>query len=343
MEQKKDWTLSELYSKAWEIIKKNKVIWIFGIALTAASYSFGGNFNLPANTGGGNYQELFKSLPGNNPAKTPNVLGLTTGNPFDPIIQLFLGVPHFLYAILVLEFLLAIVGAIIIGLIYKAWSEASLIQSIQLGYENSEVSIRKSSEKAFPAIKSLIWLYVIPWLLFWIIFGLIFATLFGLIFIFKSNISLIILLGVLIFASFIFFIYVLLMLSLSLIWGVREAILNKNSAKNSLLIGYKIARKKFISMIVIGALNLGVTIAVIGIPIGIIVVLLISSVFLGININGGDLGDSLLKNLWIIIPAVLSFLIVFFVVIMFLTGIFTGFKAAVWNIAYNKIKGKYAN
>src|SRR5258708_6673083 len=130
MDQKPDWNISELYSRAWEVIKKNKILWFLGAASgVGSSYNFNSsNFN------SGDFQKLLSPNPAtqNTPQKITEVLGASTDKPFtDALIQLFSSVPIGWYILGAIEFILFILFGLVLITIYRAWSQGMLIQATQ--------------------------------------------------------------------------------------------------------------------------------------------------------------------------------------------------------------------
>lgn len=315
-EQQPDWEISDLYKKSWEFIKENKVTWAFGMALAG----LGGGFQ-----GSGNYKSFFDL------SKTAS----TADTGYDTLISLLhhliSGIPPFFYGIAILEIALVIIYIIIVTLIYKAWAQASLLTSIQKLIENKKSTMQEASQSAFPRIKSLIWLNLVPGLILgfstFIIFG---SLILGLVF---SPVIVKIVLGIALLIAIGFFVYIIVYLSLSSVWAQRIIVVDKKSGKEALFAGYRLVKKKKWPMILLGLVNSITTGMIVGIPLIIMIALIAGGIF-GITSNNTGLGISLIfVGTLLIIPFVLCFLL--------LSGILTAFKASTWSIAYNNIRGKY--
>ncbi len=326
-----DWEIGKLYNQAWAIIKKFKVLWIFGLA-SAGGFSF--NFNLPFDFNEKdikNFQENFQSFPSEiayNPLS--QVLGESTSKTTETFSYLFSTIPFYFYVILVVEFLAIIILAIIIGIIGKAWSTGLLLEGIQTALSNVDVSIHDSSEKAFTHIKPLAWLQVIPPLV--LVIGFLFLSIIIVItFIIPTALAKILFsfLSLLTFGVVVYgFIYYLL----SEIWASRIIVTENKSGKESLFRGYKIAKNKTWSMILLGIVNNILSFFVMAIPIALIAGIIFGGIFT-ISQNQ-TLGIGLFAvGIILIIPTMIA--------IMLLGGIINAFKAVVWSIAYNNIRGKY--
>ncbi|MEK7518199.1 MAG: hypothetical protein AAB583_06680 [Patescibacteria group bacterium] len=325
-----DWEIGKLYNQAWSIVKKYKVLWIFGLA-TGVGMSF--NFNLPGNFDSDSIKDIqknFQSFPGEIALGAKAVLGDATSKQAEIFSYLFSAIPFYLYVILAIEFIAIIIFSIMIGIIFKAWSTGALLEGIQTALSNGTVSIRDSSEKAFAHIKSLAWLQVVPPLIlasgFVLIIIIILITIIIPILIAK------ILLGVLLLIASAAILYGLIYYLLSEIWATRIVVLEKKSGKESLFGGYKIARKKTWAMILLGLVNIILSFSIMAIPI-----LIVGGIIFGMVLTTDDN-----QALWAVLLAIAIILIIpIFVAITLVGGILNAFKATVWSIAYNNIRGKY--
>lgn len=331
MEQKTpDWSISDLYQKSFDIVKKNKVLWFFGAALAA----LGSNFN-----GGGNsfedsksFQEFFKQ----NPQETSSqlfsqVLGESTTSPFREVISHILSqISLPLVILLIVSAFTTIILMVVIQIIYQSWLKSSLIISTDQASKNQKLTIKNSSSRAFLTLKSMIWLDLIPSLLFTlaIVTGIAILTS-GFIF---GNLAVKITFSILtlIFTGAI--LYNLLMLTLTQIWASREVALNQKSGWNSFKRGWHLSKLKFWPSLLLGLVNTVLTGIIIGLP-----VLLIFGFLAG--------GFSMLEDYSPLAFSLLMFgslfLIIFALGFLLLAGILNAFKATVWTLAYNAIKSKY--
>ncbi len=325
-----DWSISELYEKSWEIVKNNKILWIFGMALAGAGSSFSSFSNSSSN-----FKDLvnpsFNPIPSPAPDQINQVLGAATSTTaVSNILQILSAVPWYFYAVLVLEIIFLVVLGFAISIIYSAWSHASLIQGIQTAYNHEKPTIADSSEKAFSAIKPLAFLSIVPSLVV-VSVGIITSIVFIFLLTLGGAVFKIIA-GLMLVVWIIFFLLALIMLSATLIWSYREVILGKKPAMEAFKRGYYLAKKKIWSMLLLGFINTILSAVVTGIPIVIAIGVIV----------GGFLSLSAFKNLavvLIILGAALFFVII--IGLTFLGGILNAFKASVWTIAYNKIAKKY--
>ncbi len=330
---KKDWEISDLYSKAWNIVKNHKVTWIFGAAV-AATAAGSTNFRSNSSTNSDDLQHLFNIMPkeATSSAEMTKVLGESI-NPFQQLFtEIIQQIPTYYYGLLIAEILFLIIVGILITLIYRAWAHASLIESVYSAFKHNKTAIAEASEAGFKHIKPFIWLDIIPGLIIFIvafIYGLLFAL--GVI---LGNTTIKILVLILGIIGIFPLIYYALLISIAVIWAYRETALSDLSTKTAFWKGYQIAKKKKVASLILGFINnistLIITMAALIIPIGFGIVAFITY-----------LNTKQIPYVLIGLSAI-SGLIIFPLLIVF-GAIAQAFKASVWTIAYDKIKGKYTN
>lgn len=330
---KPDWKISELYEKSWEIIKKNKVLWIFGMAVGVGSggSSFNSNFDTDS------IEKILNNKEKETAGILPNVLGDATDKGSQLFNQLISAIPAPLLLVLGLEVLILVILGLIISFVYGAWANAALIQGIQNainhGVNGKAVSIRDSSEKAFGSIKPLIWLGI---LIFLIVFGAVFAFMIPILLVVAINNTVLTVIMVLL--AILSVIPLILIFVMTGIWAPLMVILDKKPAWVSLKMGFRLAKKKFWPMLGLGIVNSILAFFVVGIPF-----IVLTGVVIGVVI-GIIWGATQTTNLTLILaPFAAILVLVALVGFMLLSGIVTAFKASVWTIAYNKIRGKYDN
>lgn len=325
--QQPDWTIGTLYEKAWQIVKKNKVLWILGMAVASATSSGSGNINLPG--------EMFQQPETTQKStEAANVLGAAASSPFQEILNatspLFANIPPYFYIFFGLNMLFLLVYVIVLFVVYKAWADGSLLHGIELAKEGKSVSIRESSERAFGSLKSLIWLNTIPGLVFTIVillfFGIFAFTVLktdGIVRLITVIASAIFMIGLLVSA---------ILLSITQIWAPRQVVIDKKPAKKAFLDAFTITLRKFWASVLLGIVNMVLSFFLIGVP-----VLLFFGVFifLGFATNGNTVIFPL--TIGLIAIAMFTLIIGLSVVI----AAFTSFKGTVWSLAYHAIRGKY--
>ncbi len=328
-----DWKIAELYEKSWEAVKKNKVLWIFGAAISGIG--IGSNSSSRINSSDlDSFKEIFSPNTPSTEGAT-QVLGAATSGVLETLAaQVFSSIPPYLYFVLGLEILLFFILAIVLAVISSAWLQGAIIQASNSALDNQPVTIRDCSEKSFKSITSLIWLQIVPSLVL-IVPSLLLTVLFGVGMVVISETAFRIILGLLFLVSLSAFVYIAVYLTLSQIWATRKVVLDGEKGKPSLISGYKISRKKGGSMILLGIVNNILSAIIIGIPILVLVGLIFGAIL------GGDGSTTalILRNGFVI--ALILFLPVFIIGLTLLNGILTAFKTTVWTLAYKNIRGKY--
>lgn len=319
-----DWTISELYNKSWTIVKNNPILWIFGMAAGGAA-------------GGSNWSNFSRISDGFNtatPTPTPEtnqidqVLGAAS-SASSSFAHLFSNIPPFFWLLLAIEGIALAVLLWGIAIIYSVWSNASLINAVNIALGGKSPSIRESSEKSFGHLGQVAWLSIVPILV--LTFGgiLVIGALAG--GFAASPVIGKVIFGILFAIAALAFLYFLIYLILSEIWALRMVVLEGKDAKSSLMAGYKIAKKKKWAMAGLGFVNgISATFAILA-PI----------IVIGLVFFVGWLlfAHSAVAPLMLAVGILLG--IAAIVGLMVFGGAITAFRASVWTIAYNKIKGKY--
>jgi hypothetical protein len=326
-----DWEIGTLYSQAWNIVKKNKILWILGIAAGG-----GVSFNSFSNINSSTIQNLFNK-PGNEnlQQKTSQVLGAATSSPFNESIKaIFSHIPFSIYLTLSLELLILVLIGLVITVIYSAWIHGLLIASTDQAAAGEKVDLGQASHKVIPRIPSIVWLQIIPGLVFFVSIVVVSLVL---IFLFASKILVLqIIAGILTVIAIGALIFWGIMLNFSQIWAIRQAVLEGKYGKAALFSGFRVAKKKFWSMALLGFVNnilvgfasLGAFIAAI---IAIVILIIIGFVF--VKLVPPLLAPMIIIGVILLIPVGIG--------LSLIGGFANSFKATVWTLAYRQIKGKY--
>lgn len=328
-ENKPDWNISELYSKAWQVVKKNKILWVLGAAsAVGSSYNFrSSNFN------SADFQKLFNQNPATQhaPQKLTEVLGASTNKPFtDSIFHILTSVPMSLYVIGVVELAAILFLGLIISLVYRAWTQGMMIKATDHALKDQKINLEDITREILPIIKPLIWLNIVPGLVFTLAILITIIVLTFAIALVPFPIKILpILIAV---AALGATIYWAILLAVSLLWAPREIVLNHKKGKESLMAGFKIGKKKFWASLALGLVNNILSIVMFLVPVAILGALIIGGVFSAIK------SPSTIP--FLVGAAIISGLPVIFGLTL-LGGIIESFKATVWTDAYSKIKGKY--
>ncbi len=330
-ENKPDWAIEELYRKAFDIVKNNKVLWIFAAA-AGGGVSFNSSFNNSFNFDGKDLDKFQQFFQNNSEVGSDklSVLGASTSAFSDIFSQVFTPLNITLFSFLILEFLILMLIGIVITLSYQAFANGALLESIQACIKGGKANITDSANAAFGYIRRLIFLQIVPGLIATIAFvtGLMIT---GMGIVLSDGavrgyfILAIIVLAVIAFISFI-------MLTLLLIWAPRIVVVEKASALDSLSKAFFLVKKKFWSSLLLGIVNTILSGILTLVPVFILAVVTISGLVLAWQV------ESLRIPL-----AVFAFPLLFLVIIVLTlaTAILHAFKTTVWSLAYDKIKNKY--
>lgn len=340
-----DWQISDLYSRAWKIVKKNKTLWIFGAALAALEFGSGNSGGSGGSGGSGNSdtpgkeqldstKEVFNFFsPDSSDHQTiGQVLGDSTDYIQTTLGILFREIPVWMYLVIALEIIFMFVLFMIIRTIYKSWVEASLLAGTQKAADDQSPTIESSSNSAFPVLKSFIWLDIVPGLI--IILALFLSIALVALGIAFGNLAIKIISGLAGLIGIFVFIYAFILLTVSMIWAKRQVVFEKKSARIALSNGYKIAKKKYWTSILLGFVNNFLAGIIVIVPFIILIVIFLIGIAVGVGSND--------TSVWITLGS-LGGILLLGVIIAFtlLSGVISAFKATVWTLAYGKIKGKY--
>ena len=333
MEEKKvDWNISDLYSKSWQIIKNNKVLWLFGMATVALS---SGSSRTNISSENLNYIKKFfqNNNSGNTSDKLTQVLGTSTNTFTETIKNIFLTVPIWLYVLLGLGILLLILVNIVLGIIYQAWANGALIAGVNAGAVNQKPTINQSSNQALPVIRGLIWLNIIPTLIFFLVTAVVSGLLIFAIILLPSFTKVVPIIATVLVGLAAIVGWVLI--SLTQILASRRVVLDKKPAAQSFSSSFKIVRKKFWKMFTLAIVNTVLSFIMMFIMAIPLIVAGGAAIFGFISSKSNS---SLI--LIIIVVGVILFLL-FAIGFTIFSGILNSFKASVWTLAYNHIKGDY--
>lgn len=315
------WDLGEVYSKSFAVVKKNKVLWIFGAFLTgSATFGLGNSFNKDTSY----FDGLFSQQP-------------TTANPIAELLtQTFSQIPPSVYLLLGIEIPALTAFIITLTLITRAWGTASLIQGIHLALNGKRVSIAESSKLGFKSLKQLIVFQILTSL---IGLGLILlAILLGVVLgagIFSGGLLLKIIFGLLLILLILALLVVVLFFSITVAFGERWVILSKIPAKDAISQGFKIARKKFWASLLLGFVN-----NLLAGAINFVITAIVLAGFVG-PIIGGLLSFQDNPSLATVLFTLAGVVFISFIIASTLvSGIITAFKASTWTAAFNALNGK---
>src|SRR5581483_9668517 len=183
-----------------------------------------------------------------------NVLGAATSSPFTESIKaIFANIPFYYYLVLGLELFILLSIAIVIGVIYRSFAQGVLLQSTFDAAENKKISIEDATKKIMPKLKALIWLQVVPGLVFALLSALTFIILSVLVAVLPGAAKAIPI--ILIVVAIGAFIYWLIHLTLAQIWAPRKVLMENLTGKEAFWSGLKVGRKKLWASLLLGIVN----------------------------------------------------------------------------------------
>lgn len=317
-----DWLIG-IYKKSFEIVRKNKWLWVFGMVLAATSgASFSGNFQ-----NFGNFSNsLTKSASSSTPSSMPDFSAI-----FLTIVSILSQVPVSSYVILGISTLIAVIISIIIALVVVSWAQGAAIGAVNNGYDNKPVTLRSGSLYGINSFKRIIWLMIVPWLLYFFAIVIPFILSIVVMTAFWE------LEGLRLFGIFLFLILIFLMvftslaITASLIWAVRITVIEKKGAYESLREGWKLVKSHFLKMIALGCANCLLGCCLVGV--------------IGATISGAVVGGvglmSVNKNAGTALLIIIGIIVVVLLLLSLLfSGIYTIFNVTTWNVLYRQVRSK---
>lgn len=308
--------LQEIYRKSVRIALKNKALWVIGMALVAFS---GGGFN---------FSQSFSNLDDlGDFTSDPSKLSESVNGSLEPLLNylknLFSSIPTHIWILLLTAIFLAIIIGFIFSLVARNWARGSLIGGINDAYEEQPVNLKSSSEHGLRNLKSLVWLSVVPWLLYTLI-----LLAFGALILLLTAVAapLAIVLGLL---AGIFAVVAYLAISATQIWAVRVAVIEGTPAKDAFLEGWRMVQKHLLKMLTLGCLN-----TLISCCVGCVVM---SALLPGIAVVIGLFAVSPTLGLAMLVPIIFVALPLLFLSLLF-NGIYRVFNYSTWNLLYRQVR-----
>lgn len=323
----------KIIRRSWEITKKYKWLWVYGLLLASAGGGGGGG------SGGRSSSKptLPENLPDDIPGKTSYVLSQTTSL----ISEWFSHIPISTWIVLGLGITFILILVILGTVILKSWANGALIAGVHDADEEKEVTLTTTSPAGIKAIKNLILLGIISFCitLGLVCFALITIGLGFLVFSF-SEILRTIWLVLIIICAVLTLIVLVVLLTLTSIYAERLIVLHGFSPWQAWKTGLRLSRGHFLHTLLMGIINTSL-----GCAVG-CASLLISLIVLGI------------PAILLVIPLVSNFKSAFTIpligglVLLFLTflyfnflisAIFTVFKYSNWNLFFKIIMSEEKN
>lgn len=186
---KSGWSISKFYSDAWKLTMTHKKLWILGFAV--AIFASGGmsrssNFHnsqtssSSSSTSTTQTQQIVKPVgsplpqaPGK-PVAVFKMTELGVAAPpdkvFNDVVHSMEQIPAWAYVMLAIEVIIFIVIAVVLSFVARGWAKGALILGVRDAVEKDVVDLASASRAAMGRIPSMIWLSIVPALLFIVAF-----------------------------------------------------------------------------------------------------------------------------------------------------------------------------
>lgn len=324
----------KIISRSIEITKKNKWLWVFGLALAVFSGgggSGGGGGGSPSSSG-----SILKDIPQKMPSSLPEKSSQVLGEATNIIKDWFYSVPLSTWIFIGIGLLTIICIWIIVSLIIQSWAKGALIYGINQADEGKDTSLISCSPRGIAKIKHLIIFGLISICItvgIFLLFG--FVLLLGyLVFNFSSILqSLWLILGVII--AVLSIIVLMIIFAMLSIYAERLIVLYDHSPWQAWKKGLSLSKNNFLPTLIMGVLNMtiGCTVSCLSLMI-ILLILAVPAIILIVPIfkDGFHMSD---------IPTILGgclLLLLLFIYANYLVGaLMTVFKFSNWTLLFKEI------
>jgi len=316
-------SLSEIYSKSFKIVRKHKVLWVFGVVIAALSGSSAASFSNSFNRSG-NFADKFGGF---NQSSISGSLS-NASSELQPLFNIFndyfKAIPTSTWIMLGLAVFTTLVFGIIFALLIRSWAEGSLIGGTYDALdERNEVSFASVSYRGRKSFKSLAALYFFPNLIMLLIFAPFIVLM---IMLFASN--QVVLGRTLAALTIITAILASIIISVSTLWGERIIAIEHLPWTAAFWQGLKMFREHFLDTIKLGCSNLavgcgsGCLLTIIVIPIIGVLVLIGIIPLIG----------------WLLIPVLLLIAIIVLSALGLASSLILTFKYTTWSVLYKHLK-----
>jgi hypothetical protein len=284
---------------------------------------------LVAFSGGGfNFSQSSNSISDlGNFTSDPSKISKSLNGGLEPVLaylkNILASIPTHIWVLLGTAIFLAIIIGLIFGLIARNWARGSLIGGINDAYDGKEAGLKTSSEHGIKNLKNLIWLSVVPWLLYTLLLlvvGVIVALLMAV------SAPLAIVLGILAGISVVIAYF---SIAATQIWAERVVVIEGKPAKESFFEGWRLVKKHILKMLTLGCFN-----TLLSCCAG---CLAMSVLLPAIAVIAGMFAVSPALGLAFLVPLALVVLPVLFLNLL-LNGIYRVFNYSTWNILYRQVR-----
>lgn len=315
-----------ILKRSWELTKKHKWLWVYGLVLAALSGGGGGG-----SSSGTSFKDLKNGLPKEIPEKTSQVLGQT----INAIQAWFRSVPVSIWLLLGVGAFLLILLFVVIAWVIRSWAKGALIAGLHEADQSNDATLVSTSPKGLAAVRPLVIFGLIA-------FGITLATI--------LSISLVVFSGYWLFsfaevAQKLWLVFSVIVGGLSLIvllvlfamvsiYADRQIVLQGVAPWPAWKNGFRLARYHFFPTLVMGIINnavgctvgcvsLLVMLLVLGIPAAILIIPLFKDGFRLPSLP--------------VIAALILFFLVFVGLNLLVRAILVVFRYGTWNLFFQQI------
>lgn len=315
------WSIFDFYKKAWVLIKKDKRLLLLG-ALVMLFVTTSSNFN-SSNYSSNSSETQQTQIQGESPYPdfTPIVSELISGVQAVPVwVLILLGVGVVAY----------VMYAIVFGFVVSTWCESSLIYAVDRSHREEPWTFLEVIQYAMGRIKSMIWIAIVPMLIFVLILMLCMVLP---ILLYAIHNTLLTLVGsIVIICIFFVFIFLTFKFGGAVVLAKRICVIEKVGGKDSFLQGWKLSTSNLLKMMRLGLSNAffgGLATIVLCIPALIGVAVIAMSVMTNID---GIVKVVLVSLSTIVVGVNILFAIMFFPILL------TTIKYIAWQYAFTYFK-----
>lgn len=323
--------IGEIYRRAFEVTRKHKWLWVYGLVLAALS----GSSSISSSSNIQNsIKDYFKKTPEDLPDKTSYVLGQTTG-----IIKEWLtNTPFTTLILLILSVISIVLFWSILSLIIKSWAKGGLIAGIDDALDGKPTTLVSTSLRGTASVKRLIIFWVISSLIgffsFLTIFSIVIVGYLMLNFSVPLKIAWLILSGL---SAVLTIILLVMLFTMIEMYAERLIILKNFSPWTAWKQAFHLSRKHFFPTLLLGVLNMlfGCMVSCVSLLIASLIVGLPAFIFL-LPITIGKPSLAVVPFIFV----VMLFILVFGYLVYAIGALIVVFKHSTWNVFVRQIEAE---
>ncbi len=328
-----------ILKRSWELTWKNKWLWVYGLILGAASFSYSGG------SGGGGGNSSSNSTPSNLPKGVPSNLpqqgGKVLGKATDAVGQWLGQVSPGTWILLGLGVLVLILFVVVIGMIIQAWAKGSLISGLDKADRGEDSRLGATALRDGKVIKNLIYYGVIASVAVLLTIFVIMVLGLGVALLFSvSSILMTIFLVLLGIVGFIVLLIVIVVVAMIGVYAERLIVLKGYAPLAAWKKGLSLAKGNLMNTLVMGLINGGIGCAVSSV--GCMVSLLILAIMILPGLALFGLGAFAISsgNYALLVPVVMGALFILMIwgaaTLVLRAGLIV-FNFSNWNLFFNQV------